>query len=89
MVSRIVFWAGFGVAVRAWQLGLQMTHPLQRKMLWGYPVFASCGAGFGYWLQTVDQKQVAMLEERKQSILEKRARRAARESEAAGVPATA
>ncbi|KAJ4413638.1 hypothetical protein N0V82_008416 [Gnomoniopsis sp. IMI 355080] len=89
MVSRILFWAGFGVATRAWQLGLQNTSPLAPKMLWAYPIFAGCGASFGYWLQNVDEKQVAILEERKQAILEKRARRAARESEGAGVPATA
>lgn len=78
-----------GVAVRAWQLGLQMTSPLTRQHLWGYPVFAAVGGSFGYWLQGVDERQVAVLEERKQSILEKRARRAARESEQGGVPAAA
>lgn len=61
-----------------------MTNPLTRRHLWGYPVFASCGAGFGYWLQGIDEKQTAVLAERKKLILEKRARRAARESEEAG-----
>lgn len=78
-----------GVVTRAWQLGLQKTSPLTPKMLWAYPIFAGAGASFGYWLQTVDEKQVAILQERKDAILEKRARRAARDGEAAGVPATA
>lgn len=78
-----------GVATRAWQLGLQLTSPFKRSALWGYPVFATCGAGFGYWIQGVDEKQVSIIEERKQIILEKRARRAAREREVAGVTATA
>ncbi|KAI3390996.1 hypothetical protein diail_8278 [Diaporthe ilicicola] len=82
MVSRVLFWAGFGVATRMWQLGLQQIPITTRSLLWAYPVFAGCGASFGYWLETVDQKQTAMISERKDSILAKRARRAAREAEA-------
>jgi hypothetical protein len=52
-----------------------------RGSLWAYPVFAGVGGSFGYWLQGVDERQTAMLEERKQTILEKRARKAAREAE--------
>jgi hypothetical protein len=47
-----------------------------RQSLWAYPVFAGVGASFGYWLQGVDERQTAILNERKQNILEKRARRA-------------
>ncbi|KKY36264.1 putative nadh-ubiquinone oxidoreductase 14 kda [Diaporthe ampelina] len=83
MVSRILFWTGFGVATRLWQLGLEMRPLFNRGSLWAYPVFAGCGASFGYWLQTVDEKQTALLTERKESILAKRARRAARETGAA------
>lgn len=78
MVHRIVFWSGFGVAVRAWQLGLEMRPLFNRQSLWAWPVFAGVGGSFGYWLQTVDDRQTAVLAERKQAILEKRARRAAR-----------
>ncbi|KLU92733.1 NADH2 dehydrogenase subunit 14K [Magnaporthiopsis poae ATCC 64411] len=78
MVHRIVFWSGFGVAVRAWQLGLEMRPLFNRQSLWAWPVFAGVGGSFGYWLQTVDDRQTAVLAERKEAILEKRARRAAR-----------
>lgn len=66
-----------------WQLGLEMRPWFNKGSLWAYPVFAGCGASFGYWLQTVDEKQTAVLTERKESILAKRARRAAREAGAA------
>lgn len=56
--------------------------PLFNKgSLWAYPVFAGVGGSFGYWLQGVDDRQAAILEDRKQSILDKRARRAAREAD--------
>jgi hypothetical protein len=51
-----------------------------KESLWAYPVFAGAGASFGYWLQGVDGRQQAILSERKRSLLEKRARRAARET---------
>ncbi len=54
---------------------------LHKNTLWAYPVFATCGASFGYWMQSIDEKQTAMLNERKQGILEKRARRAQREQQ--------
>lgn len=47
-----------------------------------YPVYAGVGASFGYWLENVDQAQTDLLKERKEAILAKRARRAAREAEA-------
>lgn len=64
--------------MRAWQLGLEMRPLFNRQSLWAWPVFAGVGGSFGYWLQTVDDRQTAVLAERKQAILEKRARRAAR-----------
>lgn len=74
--------------MRFWQLGLEMRPWFNRGSLWAYPVFAGIGASFGYWLQGVDERQAAVLEDRKQTILEKRARRAAREG-AAGSGETA
>ncbi len=53
-----------------------------RGSLWAYPVFAGAGASFGYWLEGVDQRQTAILNDRKDAILEKRARRAQRQQEA-------
>ncbi|KAH6649077.1 NADH2 dehydrogenase subunit 14K [Truncatella angustata] len=81
MVSRILFWSGFGVAVRVWQLGLEMRPFFNRGSLWAYPVFAGVGGSFGYWLQGVDQRQTAVLDDRKAAILEKRARRAAKNAD--------
>lgn len=74
-----------GVATRAWQLGLQRTSPLSTQGLgyWAYPIFGGVGASFGYWLEGVDKAQTDLLQERKEAILAKRARRAAREAEAA------
>ncbi|KAB5563250.1 NADH-ubiquinone oxidoreductase kd subunit [Coniochaeta sp. 2T2.1] len=87
MVSRVLFWAGFGVATRAWQLGIEMRPLFMRQSLWAYPVFAGVGASFGYWLEGVDERQTAILEERKKSILEKRARRSEKEiGNATGAP---
>ena len=54
-----------------------------RKSLWAYPVFGGVGASFGYWLQGVDERQTRLLQDRKQAILEKRARRAERAASAA------
>lgn len=69
--------------MRAWQLGLEMRPLFNKSSLWAYPVFAACGASFGYYMQGVDDRQSAILEERKRAILEKRARRALREGETA------
>jgi hypothetical protein len=51
-----------------------------KQSLWAYPVFGGVGASFGYWLQGVDQRQQKILGARRQSLLEKRARRAEREA---------
>lgn len=84
MVHRIVFWSGFGIAARLWQMGIEKRPFFNKESLWAYPIFASVGASFGYWLQGVDERQSAILAARKESILEKRARRAqqSQESEA-------
>lgn len=82
MVSRILFWSGFGFAVRFWQMGIEMRPFFTRKTLWPYPIYMAGGGAFGYWLQGVDDRQSATLNDRKAILLEKRARKAARESEA-------
>jgi hypothetical protein len=69
-----------GIAVRLWQLGLEMRPFFNKESLWAYPVFAGTGASFGYWLQGVDQRQQSILGARRRSLLEKRARRAEREA---------
>jgi hypothetical protein len=54
-----------------------------KESLWVYPVFASIGGSFGYWLQGVEHRQFRLLADRRDQLLEKRARRKERE-EAAG-----
>ncbi|KAF4120551.1 NADH-ubiquinone oxidoreductase 14 kDa subunit [Geosmithia morbida] len=82
MVHRIAFWSFFGVAARFWQMGIEMRPLFNKSSLWAYPVYAAGGASFGYWLQGVDDRQTALLTERKNSLLDKRARAAAREAAA-------
>ncbi|KAK0720458.1 hypothetical protein B0H67DRAFT_485422 [Lasiosphaeris hirsuta] len=87
MVNRIIFWTGFGLLTRAWQLGIEMRPFYTKNALLGFPIFAGVGASFGYWLQGIDEKQTAVLAERKAAIYEKRARRAAQTGEPAGAEA--
>ncbi|KAK3378200.1 hypothetical protein B0H63DRAFT_525448 [Podospora didyma] len=84
MVHRIVFWTGFGLATRFWQLGIEMRPFFSKQSAWAYPVFGAVGASFGYWLQGVDERQTAVLQDRRNAILEKRARRAAQREELTG-----
>ena len=68
-----------GLAVRFWQLGIEMRPFFNRGSLWGYPLFAAVGGSFGYWMESVNQQQLKVLSERKERLLEKRKRRAERE----------
>lgn len=79
MVHKILFWAGMGVATRLLQLGIEMRPFFQRGGLWVYPMFAGIGGSFGYWLKGVEDRQMKMLAQRKQIVVEKRRRRAERE----------
>ena len=54
-----------------------------RGSLWAYPLYGGIGASFGYWLTGVEERQQAVLAARRQSLLEKRARRAERALEEA------
>lgn len=72
-----------GLAVRFWQVGIEMRPFFNKQSLWAYPVYALGGASFGYWLQGVDDRQSATLAERKAFLLEKRAKKAQRDAEAA------
>ncbi|KAJ6438394.1 cytokinesis protein sepA [Purpureocillium lavendulum] len=69
-----------GLAVRFWQVGIEMRPFFNRSSLWAYPAYALGGASFGYWLQGVDDRQTDTLRERKALLLEKRARKAERDS---------
>ncbi|KAI9709520.1 MAG: hypothetical protein M1820_003280 [Bogoriella megaspora] len=79
MVHKILFWSGFGLGVRFWQLGLEMRPFFQREHLWGYPLFAGIGGAFGYWMMGVEERQFRILTDRRDALLEKRRRRAERE----------
>lgn len=65
-----------GLAVRLWQLGIEMRPFFRRDCLWAYPLYAGVGASFGLWLKGVEDKQVRILAETKARLLEKRRRRA-------------
>jgi len=79
MVSKILFWGGFGVAVRLWQLGIEMRPLFSRSSLWAYPIYATIGGSFGFWLQGIEASQVKFMTERRDRLLEKRKRRDERE----------
>ena len=70
-----------GVAVRFWQLGIEMRPFFNKESLWAYPVFAAVGGSFGYWMTGVEQRQMQVLTERRNALLEKRRRRAEREGQ--------
>ena len=68
-----------GLAVRFWQLGIEMRPFLSQP--WVYPIYASLGAGVGYYLQGVEKSQMRYLAETRDRLLEKRRRRAEREGQ--------
>lgn len=69
-----------GIVTRFLQLGLEMRPFFQRGSLWVYTLFAGVGGSFGYWLKGVEDRQMKMLQQRKEIIIEKRRRRAEREA---------
>ena len=56
-----------------------------KESIWAYPLFATVGGSFGYWLEGVESRQLKMLAERKEMLLEKRRRRAEQESEGSAI----
>jgi hypothetical protein len=60
-----------------------------KESLWAYPVFAAAGGSFGYWLTGVESRQMKLLAQRRESVLEKRKRRAERENQAGTADANA
>ncbi|KAF7195642.1 hypothetical protein HII31_02960 [Pseudocercospora fuligena] len=79
MVNKILFWSGFGLAVRFWQLGIEMRPFFQRENWIIYPIYGTLGASFGYWLQGVENNQMRYLGDARQRLIEKRRRRQERE----------
>ena len=68
-----------GIAARLWQLGIEMRPLFNRESLWVYPIYAGIGGSFGYWLMGVEHRQFKLLADRRDTLLEKRARRKERE----------
>ena len=66
--------------MRFWQLGIEMRPFFNKESLWAYPLFAAAGGSFGYWMMGVEKRQMDILGERRDTILEKRRRRAEREA---------
>ncbi|KAK2002036.1 hypothetical protein LX36DRAFT_652655 [Colletotrichum falcatum] len=62
-------------------MGIEMRPFFNKESLWAYPAYMLGGGSFGYWLQGVDERQQAILGERKSILLEKRARAAARKEQ--------
>jgi hypothetical protein len=52
-----------------------------RQSLWVYPLYAGAGGSFGWWMMGVEERQNSILNKRKESLLEKRRRRAERETQ--------
>jgi len=50
-----------------------------KESLWAWPLFAAAGGSFGYWLTGAESRQMKILAERRNNLLEKRRRRAERE----------
>ncbi|RPA77980.1 hypothetical protein BJ508DRAFT_329747 [Ascobolus immersus RN42] len=73
MSSMIFGWAGFGALVNFWRLGIQKRPLFGKETLVGYPIGAVVGGAFGYWLEGVEERQAATLENRKQALLALRA----------------
>lgn len=73
-----------GVAVRLWQLGIEMRPFFYRQGLFAYPIYGLVGASFGYWLQGMEDNQMRYLGETRDRLIEKRRRRAEREGLNAG-----
>jgi hypothetical protein len=60
-----------------------------KESLWVYPVYAGIGGSFGYWLMGVENRQFRLLADRRDQLLEKRARRKDREEAATTAAAKA
>jgi hypothetical protein len=78
-----------GIATRFLQLGIEMRPFFQRGSLWVYTLFAGVGGSFGYWMKGVEDRQLKMLQQRKEILIEKRRRRAEREAVEGGAAGSA
>lgn len=73
--------------MRIWQLGLEMRPFFNKESLWAYPLFGGIGGSFGYWLMGVEERQMSLLADRRERLLEKRRRSAERDLDVQSKPA--
>ena len=71
--------AALGLAVRILQLGIEKRPYFYKEGMWAYPFYGGIGASFGYWMLKVERNQAKILADRRERLLEKRARRAERD----------
>jgi hypothetical protein len=69
MVSKILFWSGFGTRAQNTPSNTSLS----------FPIYGLVGASFGYWLQGMEDNQMRYLGETRDRLIEKRRRRAERE----------
>ena len=67
-----------GLVVRFVQLGIEMRPFFHRTSFYIYPIFGAAFGSIGYWLKGVEDRQTAMLTERREELLRKRQWRAER-----------
>jgi hypothetical protein len=60
---------------------MEMRPLFNKSSLYVYPIYATIGASFGFWLQGVESRQMKLLSDRRDALLEKRRRRDVREAE--------
>ncbi|KAK6533401.1 hypothetical protein TWF694_002347 [Orbilia ellipsospora] len=80
MSSSILFYAFFGAATRFVQLGIQRRPHYPPSERLAYPLYMSVAIAAGLYLDSIEERHAAILEDRKKSLLEKRARREEMES---------
>jgi len=78
IVGSLAGYFAFGAAVRWVQLGIQWRPYTAAHDLWGYPGYGAVAAGIGYFLIGMEERQMAILNDRKNLLLEKRKRAAER-----------
>jgi hypothetical protein len=57
---------------------MEMRPLFNKSSLYVYPIYATIGGTFGFWLQGIESRQLKLLSDRRDALLEKRRRRDAR-----------
>ncbi|BFZ55834.1 hypothetical protein PYCC9005_002875 [Savitreella phatthalungensis] len=80
LLANLAGWSAFGMLTRSFQLALQRKSQTETLHVTG--VYAAVFGGVGYYLYNAEQRQKVLLQEKKEALLESRARRAAAASDA-------